>query len=136
MKTKIYDFKKQAKWRILFGMIFFLIGIILQISNYYNFVLTNSKFASWLILVGIILVAIGIKHKRGNKVLKIDERYQQVVYKATGLTFMAVIYTCLTVFIVATLKPMKVDLALTVSYLLFFEIIVYRISIWYYNKRY
>jgi len=136
MKTKTYDYKKNAKYRLIMGLIFFIIGIILNITKPEQAVIGTLTFANWLMLTGVVLVVIGVRNHFYGRILKIDERYQKIINKASSTTFATIIYLCFTMFIIGMVKPIQIELSIAASWVLFTIIIVYRISLWYYNKKY
>lgn len=136
MKTKRYDMKKQAKWRIPLGIIMLLSGIILELTGYLrNAAIGEFAFSSWLILTGIIVIIFSLKNYFYPREYVIDERMQTIINKASRLTFTTLIYICLALFIIGTIKPYQVNLAMFASILLFYIIIAYKLAFWHYNKQ-
>jgi len=135
-KTKKYDMKKNAKYRLFIGILFLIIGIVFEIFGVFvTENLGNLSFSKWLIFTGILLLIIGIKNSIFGKEVIYDERSQMIINKSLSFTMMFLVYGFLILFIIGMIKSIKIDLSLFVSYVIFVFIIVNLLAKYYYNKK-
>jgi uncharacterized membrane protein len=113
------------------------LGIILEFTGYLeNAAIGTFAFSSWLILTGIIVIIFSLKNYFYPREYVIDERSQTIINKASRLTFTTLKYMCLLLFVIGTIKPIEINLAMFASYLLFYIIIAYKLAFWHYSKQY
>ena len=135
-KTKKYDMKRNAKYRLFIGIIFLITGILFETLNLLTTeTLGTLSLSKWLIFTGILLVILGIKNSIYGKEIIYDERSQEIINKTSRLTLMFLIYGLLTLFIISMIKPITIELSQFTSYMIFFIIIINLGAKYYYNKQ-
>jgi len=119
---------KQKTWRYIFAVVVLAIGIILEYLKIGKEFLGFSSVGTWLIYIGFVMIVIIRLQFIKNKKRIIDERMIKISYKATRITFVAIILVAFFIMILDGINPINLAYSMFMSYLICFMIITYFIS--------
>lgn len=119
---------KQKTWRYIFAVVVLAIGIILEYLKIGKEFLGFSSVGTWLIYIGFVMIVIISLQFIKNKKRIIDERMIKISYKATRITFVAIILVAFFIMILDGINPINLAYSMFMSYLICFMIITYFIS--------
>jgi len=121
--------KKQLAYRIGFGLIMIITGIIFKSLNIggQEF-LGFSNVGDWLIYIGFVSMAIIVIRLFSKKERKVDERMYFVANKANRITFIVVLFASFVIMLIDGIKPITLPLSLFMSYFVCGMIVTYMIA--------
>ena len=115
--------------RYILFILVIVAGIVLSQLGIGEEFLGFTSVGQWLIFVGFIGLTINILQEIRNKKKKIvDERMELINYKASRITFIALIVGAFIIMIIDGINPIEVPYSLFMSYLLAFLMFIYFIA--------
>ena len=129
--------KKKTSYKVSFGFVIILLGIIFQSNKIgMDFMSPSWTLGSWLIYVGIVILFIVFIRSLKKQERKVDERTQYISMKASKVTFLFIILGSFFVMIIDGIKKITLPYSMFMSYLLCAIILVHFISYKILEKKY